>query len=86
MVSSLMVLGLAALATAAPFMTERDLNSTKWTPDHVLQQDEVILYGQGRSKSSAPPIDSFVRIIEWFKYQKKSQPKNGSLRITGVTN
>lgn len=42
-------LGLAAAVSAAPFMTERDLNSTVWTPDHVLQQDEVILYGEGRS-------------------------------------
>ncbi|CEI67625.1 hypothetical protein FVEN_g5710 [Fusarium venenatum] len=41
-------LGLAALANAVPFMTERDLNSTIWTPDHILKQDEVILYGSGR--------------------------------------
>jgi hypothetical protein len=45
------LLSLAAVASAAPFMTERDLNSTVWTPDHVLRQDEVILYGEGRSKS-----------------------------------
>ncbi|KAF5715006.1 hypothetical protein FMUND_7100 [Fusarium mundagurra] len=42
------LLSLTAVASAAPFMTERDLNSTKWTPDHVLKQDEVILYGEGR--------------------------------------
>ncbi|KLP09089.1 uncharacterized protein Y057_3365 [Fusarium fujikuroi] len=43
------LLSLAAVASAAPFMTERDLNSTLWTPDHILKQDEVILYGEGRS-------------------------------------
>ncbi|RBR23398.1 uncharacterized protein FIESC28_03777 [Fusarium coffeatum] len=42
------LLGLAAVANAVPFMTERDLNSTVWTPEHVLKQDEVILYGSGR--------------------------------------
>jgi hypothetical protein len=45
------LLSLAAVASAAPFMTERDLNATLWTPDHILKQDEVILYGEGRSKS-----------------------------------
>ena len=72
MVSSLIVLGLAALATAAPFITERELNATKWTPDHVLQQDEVILYGQGRSKSLTAHIRSFFRISEWYTSQEKS--------------
>ncbi|KAF4950779.1 hypothetical protein FGADI_7975 [Fusarium gaditjirri] len=38
------LLSLAAVASAAPFMAERDLNSTEWTPDRVLKQDEVILY------------------------------------------
>lgn len=47
--STVLFLGLAAVANAVPFMTERDLNSTIWTPEHVLQQDEVILYGEGRS-------------------------------------
>ncbi|KAF9770787.1 hypothetical protein IL306_011606 [Fusarium sp. DS 682] len=42
------LISLAAVANAVPFMTERDLNSTVWTPDHVLKQDEVILYGEGR--------------------------------------
>ncbi|UZP46425.1 hypothetical protein NXS19_014237 [Fusarium pseudograminearum] len=46
--STIIFLGLAAVANAVPFMTERDLNSTIWTPEHVLQQDEVILYGEGR--------------------------------------
>ncbi|KAF5239833.1 hypothetical protein FAUST_4718 [Fusarium austroamericanum] len=46
--STVLFLGLAAVANAVPFMTERDLNSTIWTPEHVLQQDEVILYGEGR--------------------------------------
>ncbi|KAJ5175151.1 uncharacterized protein N7482_001028 [Penicillium canariense] len=38
---------LATSAIAAPF-TVSGLNSTKWTPDHILQPDEVILYGEGR--------------------------------------
>ncbi|KAJ4138780.1 hypothetical protein NW768_002653 [Fusarium equiseti] len=42
------LLGLAAVVNAVPLMTERDLNSTVWPPEHVLQQDEVILYGSGR--------------------------------------
>lgn len=40
---------LATSAIAAPF-TASGLNSTKWTPDHILQLDEVILYGENRSK------------------------------------
>ena len=40
---------LATAASAAPFI-ERSLNSTKWTPDHVLQPGEVILFGEDRSK------------------------------------
>ncbi|KAF7169309.1 hypothetical protein CNMCM6106_004221 [Aspergillus hiratsukae] len=43
-VKSVVGLALATSAIAAPFT----LNSTKWTPDHVLQPDEVILYGEGR--------------------------------------
>ncbi|KAM0327192.1 hypothetical protein ACHAQA_006325 [Verticillium albo-atrum] len=39
---------LASLVAAAPFMSERDLNATVWTPDHELQPDEVIIYGNGR--------------------------------------
>ncbi|KAF4440785.1 hypothetical protein F53441_12193 [Fusarium austroafricanum] len=46
--AKLILLGLAAVANAVPFMTERDLNSTVWTPEHILKQDEVILYGEGR--------------------------------------
>ncbi|KAH6688432.1 hypothetical protein F5X68DRAFT_275323 [Plectosphaerella plurivora] len=46
--SRFIALGMAVAVSAAPFMTERDLNSTVWTPDHVLAQDEVILYGSGR--------------------------------------
>ncbi|KAF9776233.1 hypothetical protein IL306_005617 [Fusarium sp. DS 682] len=42
------LISLAAVANAVPFMTQRDLNSTVWTPDHILKQDEVILYGEGR--------------------------------------
>jgi hypothetical protein len=40
---------LATAASAAPFV-ERSLNSTKWTPEHILQPGEIILYGEGRSK------------------------------------
>ncbi|KAF4978922.1 hypothetical protein FZEAL_4808 [Fusarium zealandicum] len=36
---------LTATASAAPF---KGLNSIKWTPEHVLKHDEVILYGEGR--------------------------------------
>lgn len=56
--SKAILLGLAAVANAVPFMTERDLNSTVWTPEHVLKQDEVILYGSGRSKSHSVPSPS----------------------------
>ncbi|KAJ6008652.1 hypothetical protein N7499_001297 [Penicillium canescens] len=38
---------LATAASAAPF-AERSLNSTKWTPEHVLQPGEIILFGEGR--------------------------------------
>lgn len=41
---------LATTAGAIP-VVERSLNSTKWTPDHILQPGEVILFGDGRSKS-----------------------------------
>lgn len=35
--------------TATPVVKQiRD--SIKWTPDHVLQPGEVILYGEGRSR------------------------------------
>ncbi|KAI9148747.1 Aspercryptin biosynthesis cluster-specific transcription regulator atnN [Paramyrothecium foliicola] len=63
MVSLVAVLGLATIATAAPFMTERDLNSTVWTPDHVLQQDEVILYGQGRME--VVHISIYEKLLEF---------------------
>ncbi|RSL68428.1 hypothetical protein CEP54_002797 [Fusarium duplospermum] len=43
--SSFLGLVLATTVSAAPF---HGLNSTKWTPEHVLQPDEVILYGEGR--------------------------------------
>lgn len=43
---------LAGVVSAAPVHETRELNSTKWTPDHILQPDEVILYGEGRSSSS----------------------------------
>lgn len=42
-------LALATGAIAAP-LAESVLNSTVWTPDHILQPDEVILYGEGRSE------------------------------------
>ncbi|KAF7554216.1 hypothetical protein G7Z17_g3086 [Cylindrodendrum hubeiense] len=47
--TALVTLVLASLASAAPAAVETttlDLNSTKWTPDHVLKHDEVILYGE----------------------------------------
>ncbi|RYP09082.1 hypothetical protein DL764_001503 [Monosporascus ibericus] len=49
MVSSrFLSLFILSVASAAPFLTEGDLNSTAWTPDHVLQPHEVIVYGEGR--------------------------------------
>ncbi|KAM0433267.1 hypothetical protein ACHAPT_004141 [Fusarium lateritium] len=43
--SSFLGLVLATTVSAAPF---HGLNSTKWTPEHTLQPEEVILYGEGR--------------------------------------
>ncbi|KAJ4208583.1 hypothetical protein NW767_001691 [Fusarium falciforme] len=43
--SSFLGLVLATTVSAAPF---HGLNSTKWTPEHILQPEEVILYGEGR--------------------------------------
>lgn len=41
----------AHAAPYAPYLNERgELNGTKWTPEHVLQPHEVILFGEGRSK------------------------------------
>ncbi|KAK7409590.1 hypothetical protein QQX98_008252 [Neonectria punicea] len=40
---------LTSVASAAPTSVEPvaiDLNSTKWTPEHILKHDEVILYGE----------------------------------------
>lgn len=50
-----------AAANAAPIKeTTVELNSTKWTPDYVLQHHEVILYGDdGRSKLPSLPPPSF---------------------------
>ncbi|KAH8733572.1 hypothetical protein BGZ61DRAFT_565594 [Ilyonectria robusta] len=47
--AALVGLVLASAASAAPTAIELntpELNSTKWTPDHVLKHDEVILYGE----------------------------------------
>ncbi|KAH7152243.1 hypothetical protein B0J13DRAFT_594186 [Dactylonectria estremocensis] len=47
--TALLGLVLTSFACAAPTTVETttfDLNSTKWTPDHVLKHDEVILYGE----------------------------------------
>ncbi len=41
---------LVTAINAAPIFDGANLNSTIWTPEHVLQPDEVILYGEGRSK------------------------------------
>ncbi|KAJ5742749.1 uncharacterized protein N7511_011150 [Penicillium nucicola] len=38
---------LATAVSAAPFV-ERSINSTNWTPEHILQPGEIILYGEGR--------------------------------------
>ncbi|PLB53448.1 hypothetical protein P170DRAFT_424183 [Aspergillus steynii IBT 23096] len=46
--SSLVTLLLATAGSAVPLAASNELNSTKWTPGHVLQPDEVILYGDGR--------------------------------------
>jgi hypothetical protein len=45
---NLLTLALATSVSAVPF---KGLNSTKWTPEHILKSDEVILYGEGRSKN-----------------------------------
>ncbi|KAH7246683.1 hypothetical protein BKA59DRAFT_528638 [Fusarium tricinctum] len=42
---NLFALALATTVSAVPF---KGLNSTKWTPEHILKSDEVILYGEGR--------------------------------------
>lgn len=44
---NLLALALATTVSAVPF---KGLNSTRWTPEHILKSDEVILYGEGRSK------------------------------------
>lgn len=60
--TALLGLVLTSFACAAPTTVETttfDLNSTKWTPDHVLKHDEVILYGEnGRSKLIFPVFSS----------------------------
>lgn len=53
---------LATAAIATPLMAS-SLNSTQWTPDHVLQPDEVILYGNGRSeflRAAVVPMTCFT--------------------------
>lgn len=60
MIFSVALIGLfaASVANAAPIEETTTLNSTKWTPDHVLKTDEVILYGDdGRSKPSPFPTE-----------------------------
>lgn len=46
---NIIVFALATVARAAP-VVEQGLNSIKWTPEHILQPGEVILFGEGRSK------------------------------------
>lgn len=41
---------LLATAVSAVPVVEHHLNSTKWTPEHILQPGEIILFGNGRSK------------------------------------
>lgn len=65
----LFAFALATSVMAAP-LTESGLNSTKWTPDHILQADEVILYGEGRSeypvKSQANTERPLMRLpLQW---------------------
>ncbi|KAF5007955.1 hypothetical protein FDECE_5724 [Fusarium decemcellulare] len=43
--ASFLGLFLATTVSAVPF---KGLNSTKWTPEHILKADEVILFGEGR--------------------------------------
>lgn len=49
---NLLALALATTVSAVPF---KGLNGTKWTPEHILKSDEVILYGEGRSKYTFIP-------------------------------
>lgn len=49
LLNAIVGLALATGAIAAP-LVESGLNSSAWTPDHILQPDEVILYGEGRSE------------------------------------
>lgn len=77
------LLSLAAVASAAPFMTERDLNSTLWTPDHILKQDEVILYGEGRSKSpSYYPAHHHLTYHQWRLFTSASMRNFSSQRAS----
>lgn len=59
---------LAAAVSAAPALMTRELNSTKWTPNHILQPHEVILDGEnGRSKSFLPVLISLSSSLPSFK-------------------
>jgi hypothetical protein len=57
LVNQILYIALVTAATAAPVI-DQSLNSTQWTPDHVLQPGEVILFGNGRSKCSRQRADS----------------------------
>ncbi|TDZ20368.1 hypothetical protein Cob_v006373 [Colletotrichum orbiculare MAFF 240422] len=46
--STILTLFIFGVANAAPFFDARSLNSTKWTPGHVLQPHEVIIYGEDK--------------------------------------
>lgn len=48
--ASLISLLLATVVSAAPRLTERDLNLTKWTPDRKLQPGEILLFGDNRGE------------------------------------
>lgn len=41
---------LLGISVAAKPVVQRHFNSTAWTSDYVLQPEEVILFGEGRSK------------------------------------
>ncbi|KAJ5332288.1 hypothetical protein MYU51_007337 [Penicillium brevicompactum] len=45
--ANIVVFAVATVARTAP-VVEQGLNSIRWTPEHILQPDEVILFGEGR--------------------------------------
>lgn len=73
--SNFLGLFLVTAASAAPYLTESNsLNSTEWTPEHILQLDEVILFGEGRSKLF-PSIQRSVlqATLQWPRCPEKDE-------------